>query len=206
MAITSDLDNIVKWFEQEVCPSIQLKVPDDTKNDGGYSVAISAPAAFAMYIPTQDRKPPDVAAPIPSLCVQLLKGKHAPAQHMGQMTIQLALATWNPGEHGGEKAVPVENPDALGGFSYKREPSEEFKRSLEGWRDVWNFTDRVLAALENTEYIAGMRLVKENGIEYGPFTEDGALVSYYPYWFCWVQFTLEHGLARQIPEEYEKFL
>lgn len=206
MAITSDLDNIVEWFKNQVCPSIKLKVPDDTKNDGGYGVKFSTPAAFAMYIPTQDRKPPDVAAPIPSLCVQLLKGKHAPAQHMGQMTIQLALAAWNPGEHGGEKALPIENPEALGGYSYKREPSEEFKRSLEGWRDVWNFTDRVLAAIENTEYIAGMRLVKENGIEYGPFTEDGALVSYYPYWFCWVQFTLEHGLARQIPEEYEKFL
>ena len=75
-----------------------------------------------------------------------------------------------------------------------------------GWRDVWSFTDKVLQAIENTEYIAGLRLVKENNIEYGPFTEDGALVSYYPYWFCWVQFTLEHGLARKIPADYEKLL
>ena len=67
MAITSDLDNIVKWFEEEVCPSILLKVPDDKVNDGGYNVQTAHPAAFAMYIPTQDRKPPDVAAPIPSL-------------------------------------------------------------------------------------------------------------------------------------------
>ena len=105
MAITSDLDNIVKWFEEEVCPDILLKVPDDKVNDGGYNVQTAHPAAFAMYIPTQDRKPPDVAAPIPSLCVQLLKGKHAPAQHIGQMTIQLALATWNPGQHGSEMAA-----------------------------------------------------------------------------------------------------
>ena len=115
MAITSDLDNIVKWFEEEVCPSILLKVPDDKVNDGGYNVQTAHPAAFAMYIPTQDRKPPDVAAPIPSLCVQLLKGKHAPAQHIGQMTIQLALATWNPGQHGSEMAVPEQDPQALGG-------------------------------------------------------------------------------------------
>mgnify|MGYP007051356338 CR=1 FL=1 len=26
MAITSDLDNIVKWFEEEVCPGILLKL------------------------------------------------------------------------------------------------------------------------------------------------------------------------------------
>ena len=65
---------------------------------------------------------------------------------------------------------------------------------------------KLLQAIENTEYIAGLRLVKENNIEYGPFTEDGALVSYYPYWFCWVQFTLEHGLARKIPADYENLL
>ena len=206
MAITSDLDNIVKWFEEEVCPDILLKVPDDKVNDGGYNVQTAHPAAFAMYIPTQDRKPPDVAAPIPSLCVQLLKGKHAPAQHIGQMTIQLALATWNPGQHGSEMAVPEQDPQALGGVKYRKEPSENFKRNLEGWRDVWSFTDKVLQAIENTEYIAGLRLVKENGIEDGPFTEGGALVSYYPYWVCWVQFTLEHGLARKIPADYEKLL
>lgn len=80
-----------------------------------------------------------------------------------------------------------QDPQALGGVKYRREPSENFKRNLEGWRDVWSFTDKVLQAIENTEYIAGLRLVKENNIEYGPFTEDGALVSYYPYWFCWVQ-------------------
>ena len=157
MAITSDLDNIVKWFEEEVCPDILLKVPDDKVNDGGYNVQTAHPAAFAMYIPTQDRKPPDVAAPIPSLCVQLLKGKHAPAQHIGQMTIQLALATWNPGQHGSEMAVPEQDPQALGGVKYRREPSENFKRNLEGWRDVWSFTDKVLQAIENTEYIAGLR-------------------------------------------------
>ncbi len=134
------------------------------------------------------------------------KGKHAPAQHIGQMTIQLALATWNPGQHGSEMAVPEQDPQALGGVKYRREPSENFKRNLEGWRDVWSFTDKVLQAIENTEYIAGLRLVKENNIEYGPFTEEGALVSYYPYWFCWVQFTLEHGLARKIPADYEKLL
>lgn len=46
MAITSDLDNIVKWFEEEVCPGILLKVPDDKVNDGGYSVQTAHPAAL----------------------------------------------------------------------------------------------------------------------------------------------------------------
>lgn len=84
MAITTDLDNIVEWFKKEVCPGITLKVPDDEKNDGGYSVKTTTPAAFAMYIPTQDRKPPDVAAPIPSVCVQLLKGNTLPLNTWGK--------------------------------------------------------------------------------------------------------------------------
>ena len=37
MAITSDLDNIVKWFEEEVCPGILLKVPDDKVNAVSYT-------------------------------------------------------------------------------------------------------------------------------------------------------------------------
>lgn len=206
MAITSNLDKIVNWFKTDVCPHIQLKIPDDYKNDGGYGVQLTTPAAFAMYVPTKDKKAPDVEAPIPSICAQILKGKDSPDKHIGRITIQLALAAWNPGEHGGERLNSVENHNALGGNTYTKEQSEEFERSYEGWRDVWNFTDMVIAALENTEYIADMRLVKENDIEYGPFTEDGAIMNYYPYWFSWVQFTLEYGLARKIPDVYKDFL
>lgn len=122
------------------------------------------------------------------------------------MTIQLALSAWNPGLHKAEELIPNETAEQLAGYSYRRQTSQEFDRNFEGWRDVWMFVDRVLAAIENTEYIAGMRVIKENNIEYGPFTEDGALVSYYPYWFCWVQFTLEHGLARHVPNKYEQYL
>ena len=206
MAITSNIDKIVNWFQTAVCPHIQLKVPDDYVNDGSYGVEITTPTAFAMYVPTKDKKPPDVKAPIPSICVQVLKGKDSPAMHMGKMTIQLAIAAWNPGVHGSEKVKPVSKADELSGYFYTKEKNEEFERSYEGWRDVWNFTDMVVAALENTEYIADMRLIKENDIEYGPFTEDGAIMNYYPYWFSWVQFTLEYGLARKIPDAYKDFL
>lgn len=206
MAITNNLDKVVNWFNTDVCPHIQLKVPNDNINDGGYDVATTTPTAFAMYVPTKDKIQPNVKAPIPSICVQILKGKESPAQHLGRMTIQLGLAAWNPGEHGGERATPVEDSNTLGGYKYSKEQSEEFKRSFEGWRDVWNFTDVVLAAIENTEYIADMRLVKENEIEYGPYTEDGAIMNYYPYWFCWIQFTIEYGLARKVPDAYKDFL
>ena len=43
---------------------------------------------------------------------------------------------------------------------------------MNGWRDSFNFADLVLREIENAEYIAGHRLVKEQGIKYGLFTEE----------------------------------
>ena len=49
------------------------------------------------------------------------------------MTIQLALAAaWNPGQHGSEMAVPEQDPQALGGVKYRREPSEKFQKKPRG--------------------------------------------------------------------------
>ena len=86
-----------------------------------------------------------------------------------RMNFRLCLACWNPGEHGGEVFQPKPNDKALGGYSYYRidgEAAETYQRNMEGWRDSFNFADLVLREIENTEYIAGHRLVKEQGIKY----------------------------------------
>src|SRR5699024_12063239 len=44
------------------------------------------------------------------------------------------------------------------------------------------YSDLILREIENAEYIAGHRLVKEKGVKYGLFTEDGNIWDYYPYW------------------------
>ena len=56
---------------------------------------------------------------------------------------------------------------------------------MDGWRDCYNLADLVLREIETAEYIAGHRLVKEQGIKFGPFTEDGNVWDYYPYWHSW---------------------
>lgn len=210
MTIANNLDTIVAWIQENICPQVQLKQPNDEKNDHRYELKLVHPSAFAMLVPNKERMQPNIATPIPSICTQILKGKDNPKEHLRHLDIQLALSAWNPGEHGTEKMEAVKNPDVLGGYSFQKyqgEPlNQSYQRNYEGWRDVWGFTDKVVQIIENTEYIAGLRVMQEDGIEYGPFTEEGAIVDYYPYWFCWIRFSLECGLARKTPKAYEDLL
>ena len=209
MTLVQSIDKVVNWLRESVCPQITLKLPDDYKNDESYDVEFVTPAAFPLYVPGKDRLPPSVPAPIPSVCVQLMEGSDDLLQKKRQLQIRLCLACWNPGEHGAEMLIPRKNPAAPGGFSYYRatgETAKTYARNMEGWRDLFNFADLVLRELEGMEYIDGHRLVKEAGIKFGVFTEDGNIWDYYPYWHNWISFTLEAGVVTKTPAAYEDLL
>ena len=227
MTLVQSIDNVVEWLRENVCGQITLKLPDDANNDHSYGVEYVNPAAFPLYVPGKDRLPPSVPAPIPSVCVQLTEGSDDLLQKKRQLQIRLCLACWNPGTHSAEvlhkreyatagKAIAgaaivaggtSENPLAL--YSYYRatgEAAQTYARNMEGWRDSFNFADLVLRELEGTEYIAGHRLVKESGIKFGLFTEEGNIWDYYPYWHSWISFTLEAGVVARTPDIYKDFL
>lgn len=210
MSIVKNLDDIVEWCKVSICEKVNLKLPDDDVNDAGYEPKYVNPAAFVLYVPAKDRLPPNVAAPIPSLCVQLMEGKDELIGRSRRLSVRLCLSAWNPGEHGGDIFIPHEDASQVGGFYYRRwdtpEAAEHYKRSAEGWRDVWNFTDTALSTVYNAEYLAGMRIVKELGVTYGPFLEEGAIWDYYPYWHSWIAFTLECGIVQRPPDAYRDYL
>ena len=209
MTLVESIDKVVAWLTATVCPQITLKLPDDYKNDASYDVEFVNPAAFPLYVPGKDRLPPSVAAPIPSVCVQLMEGSDDLLKKERRLQIRLCLACWNPGEHGGEVLYPRKNESAIGGYSYYRvdgEAAKTYARNMNGWRDAFNFADLVLREIENTEYIAGHRLVKESGIKFGLFTEDGNIWDYYPYWHSWITLTLEAGVVARTPKSYENLL
>ena len=209
MTLVQSIDKVVEWLQENVCSQITLKLPDDYKNDADYGVQFVTPAAFPLYVPGKDRLPPSVPAPFPSVCVQLMEGSDDLLTRKRQLKIRLCLACWNPGKHGGEVLYKREKEGAIGGNSYYHkdgEAAEDYKRNMDGWRDAFNFADLVLREVEGTEYIAGHRLVKENGIKYGLFTEDGNIWDYYPYWHNWVTFVLESGVVARPPEEYKNLL
>lgn len=209
MTLVQSIDKVVGWLRDSVCPQITLKLPDDYKNDQSYDVQFVTPSAFPLYVPGKDRLPPSVPAPIPSVCVQLMEGSDDLLQKKRQLQIRLCLACWNPGEHGGEILMPRKNPEAAGGYSYYKatgEAAKTYARNMDGWRDLFNFADLILRELEGTEYIEGHRLVKETGIKFGVFTEDGNIWDYYPYWHNWISFTLEAGVVTRTPSAYENLL
>ena len=209
MLLVESIDKVVAWLNENVCSQIQLKLPDDYKNDKEYAVEYVQPAAFPLYTPGKDRLPPNVRAPIPSVCVQLTEGSDDLLKRQRRLQIRLCLACWNPGEHGGEVLHPRKNEAALGGYSYYRltgEAAQTYTRNMEGWRDSFNFAGLVLREIESAEYIAGHRLVKEQGIKFGLFTEDGNIWDYYPYWHNWITFTLEAGVTAATPKSYENLL
>ena len=209
MTLVESIDKLVAWVQGSICDQITLKVPDDYRNDAAYDVEYVHPAAFPLYVPGKDRLPPSIPAPIPSVCVQLMEGSDDLLKRKRQLQLRLCLACWNPGEHGGEVLHSRPNAAALGGYSFYKvsgEAAQTYARNMDGWRDAFNLADMVLRELEGTEYIAGHRLVKESGIKYGLFTEEGNIWDYYPYWHTWITFTVEAGVVAQTPKAYENLL
>jgi len=209
MTLVQSIDKVVEWLQTHVCEQITFKLPDDDRNDGNYSVKYVKPAAFPLYVPGKERLPPTVPAPIPSVCAQLVEGSDDLLKKKRQLQIRLCLACWNPGEHSGEILHPRDSAGSIGGKSYyyaTAEAKQTYTRNANGWRDSFNFADLVLREVEGAEYIGGLRLVKESGIKFGLFTEEGAIWDYYPYWHSWITITLEAGVVRDIPEEYKEFL
>jgi len=186
MSIVNNIELIVGWAEKEICSRVKLKLPDDDRaghtgaDDGNYEYKLVSPSAFALFVPTKDRLPPKAAAPIPSICVQIVEGKDLPQS--GTTKIRLGFAVWNPGLHRPAHDHP------------------KYERSGDGWRDAWNFVDVAIREISSTEVIGDMlRVVKEDGIAYGPFTEQDAISDYYPYWFAWVEFSVAYGINRNNP-------
>lgn len=209
MTLVQSIDRVVEWLQTHVCEQITFKLPDDDRNDGDYSVKYVKPAAFPLYVPGKERLPPSVPAPIPSVCAQLVEGSDDLLKKKRQLQIRLCLACWNPGEHSGEIFHPRDSAGTLGGKSYNyatAEAKQTYTRNANGWRDSFNFADLVLREIEGAEYVGGLRLVKESGIKYGLFTEEGAIWDYYPYWHSWISITLEAGVVRDTPDAYKEFL
>lgn len=208
MTLVKSIDSVVDWLQQNVCQQITFKLPDDDRNDASNNVEFVHPVALPLFTPGKEYLPPSVPAPIPSVCVQLLEGADDLLKKQRRLNVRLCLACWNPGLHSDELLNPTEDANALMGFSYSTENKDamqKYARNMNGWRDTFNFLDLVLRELEGTEYINGLRLVKEADIKYGVFNEDGHFIDYYPYWISWVSFTLEAGVVVK-PLPYEDLL
>ena len=100
MAIVNSIETIREWLTASVCPLVKLKLPDDNATDASYPYKLVNPAAFSLFIPSKDRTPPKIAAPIPSVCVQIIQGEDDLIKHARGIKIRLCFSAWDPGYHG----------------------------------------------------------------------------------------------------------
>lgn len=207
MTIIEQLDRIRDWTGETICSQVQLKLPNDDAVDDMYEYKLVTPAAFSLYFPGKERLPPTVAAPIPSICVQLLEGDSSAQKARSQLKLRYVFSAWNPGPHGPDSLgvantvteryiLPGQPAPTEPNAHNPTQPSGEFIRMSEGWRDVWNFVDVAIRELESTNIINGIRIVREEPIKFGPVTEQDAIVDFYPYWYAWASFTVETSVVR----------
>lgn len=210
MSTVEILETITDWVRKEICANVKLKMPNDDKVDKNYNQVYELvnPAVFTMFMPGYNRLPAHAKRPIPSITVQLESGSDSLNEGKGQARINLQFSVWDPGLHGKDKFFPNKDRDVYHQLD-GQELLDLYERNSEGWRDVWNFIDTALRKIESAEYIGfgdnKYRILKEDGIEYGPATEEKAVVDFYPYWYAWISFSVQYGLTRN-NQDIQKFL
>ena len=170
MAVVKQLDKIKAWLEAEICPQFKFKQANDELVDATYPYKLVNPNVFILYVPPKELI--GEANRVPSICIQFDDGNESMAKASGVLNLRLQFATFNPGEHTGD----------------------DLNINTEGWRDVWNLVDYIMRKLRDTELIEDLRVIKENGIHYGPISDQGQIPNFYPYYFAWMSFSVEYGM------------
>lgn len=192
MSVVDDLHAVMGWLQETVCPLVTLKQAPDVgeQTEETYAFRTVHPSVFGMYWPVGNvARQPDLRPPHPGVLVQLDSGTEGWADMRRRYTLRLHLSAWNPGQHGPDVWSPKERPGPLE-LSYVRGPEGTYEDGYEGWQDAWNFLDVVLRELRNAESIGGLAIDRSEPLGFGPYSEQGAVLDLYPYWFCWVELHL----------------
>lgn len=202
MDIVQLIDEVTEWAQKNICDKVQFKLPpkDDAEAvDENYEYELVTPTAFALFVPTKDKVPPKIAAPIPSLCVRFVEGEDL--LDGGSIGLQFMLSTWDLGIHSFDLFYQT------GPLTFQRDNGTQpiFQRNVDGWRDAWNFLDVARRALESTTTVAGHEIDVNAGIHFGPLEEQDGTNDFYPFWFCWMNFTLKYPLARNV-QDFNEYL
>lgn len=201
MTIVSILDTITKWAEREICSKIKLKLPPlDLKEStgAGYKHQFIQPACFPLFMPTSDKIPPGIFSPTPSLCVRIIKGEDDLISNTGNIIVEFSFSTWNCGTHGSDILLPQKD-NTLRQWTGE-EAKAYFERDYDGWRDLWNWIDIALRAIESHLSIDGIEIDRSANVKFYQYEIDGVIPELYPFWCAGIQFQVKRPVRRNIVE------
>lgn len=206
MSVVKALDDLTSWVQENICEKIKLKAPagDYSEAEGaGYKYNLVTPTAFTLFVPTKDRLPPKIVAPIPSVCVRFREGSESLTGQGSNIGVQLLFSTWSGGNHGAD----IFFPNGDGSFKQNTGPEADnyYVRTGDGWRDAWNVVDIALRELSSVTTIKGMEIDRTADLRFGPLAEQEDIPDYYPFWFCWVEFSVKQQPNRN-NEDLKKYL
>ncbi len=182
MTVIEGIDALAAWLEGEVCSGIKLKVPSNARQTDGYEYKLAHPKVHKMYAPPAKLAHQGARQLCPGILLCLADGRDAPRKSGRDLKFRLLLSVWNPGRHAEDSGEPG--------------AGERFQATADGWEDAWNLMDLLLAKLYNAEQIGGVLRVKaEDGFDYGPYKEDGAIIDFYPFYFATLEFSCAMSLA-----------
>ena len=199
--IVGALDAVTAWVQANICARIKLKMPplgEHDPDDENYAYRLVTPTAFPLFVPSQDKLPPAVPAPIPSICVRIVQGRHDLTRKEGKLLFDLVFSTWSSGTHARDILMPT------GTGTYRPwndlEAANFFEKNGEGWRDAWNMVDTALRELGNTVAIDGIEIDRSVPVEFSPLREQDGISDDYPYWFAVLTFGLKLPVAPNIDD------
>lgn len=199
--VVKALDTVTAWVQANICDKIKLKMPPLDENeatDAGYDYKLITPHAFAFFVPTQDKLPPNVLSPMPSVCVRITDGESNLVSNENALSFELYFSTWSTGEHGEDVFNPVsrENVEQWTGA----EADAHFLKNGDGWRDAWNMIDTALLALGSTTNIDGLEIDRSVPVKFSPLKEQEAIPDYYPFWFASLSFGIKQPIQSHIAD------
>lgn len=219
MTFIKMLDLVRDWAQTEICDKLFFKeAPQtDAQVNERYEYKLVHPRASSMYFPTdltpngtsflRNYVPCCVVAPIETR-VQMADGK-------SRVKLTLMFAVWSPGLYVKDFFEPqaddrAELPDVL---TYRQsealtiaDKNRGFIPDNEGWRDAYIFQQAAIDALKATDCIGQLVIDKNAEMSCDPYTENGAVTNFYPYFYTHVDFTVEWNDLSVSSDEVEKFL
>lgn len=195
MAIVNAVSSVKKWLEDNVCPLVELKVPDKTRQNERYDYSLAHPVVFSYFAPVSNAE----TRSNPSILIQFLKGTDNLEIQERTFQFRLVLSVWNNGENNPDLFIPAENEG-----EFRRKSESSFDLSGDSWMDLWNFGDVVLRELESASEIGSLRLVREQSPVFYPVADQDSALEFGSYYFGVIEFAAVERFVRSNGSKAEK--